>query len=53
VAVNDYSAALAADQPNRFGFFASLSQPDVEGSLLDARRAFDDLRAEGWCCCPM
>jgi 6-methylsalicylate decarboxylase len=47
VAVNDYSAALVADQPNRFGFFASLPLPDVDGSLLEARRALDDLRADG------
>jgi predicted TIM-barrel fold metal-dependent hydrolase len=47
VAVNDYAAELAADQPKRFGFFASLPLPDVEGALIEARRALDDLRADG------
>ena len=45
--VNDYSAALVADQPDRFGFFASLPLPDVDGALAEAQRAFDDLHADG------
>jgi len=45
--VNDYSAALVADRPDRFGFFAILPLPDVDGALAEARRAFDDLHADG------
>lgn len=45
--VNDYSAALVADRPDRFGFFASLPLPDVDGALAEVGRAFDDLHADG------
>jgi 6-methylsalicylate decarboxylase len=46
-AVNDAGAALARAHPTRFGYFATLPMPDVEASLAELRRAFDDLGADG------
>ena len=45
--VNDESAELVADRPDRFGLFASVPLPDVEGSLLEIAHAYDDLGADG------
>ncbi|MEV5832107.1 amidohydrolase family protein [Nocardia sp. NPDC052112] len=45
--VNDDSAELTKDRPDRFGFFASLPLPDVEGALAEAAYALDELHADG------
>ncbi|GAA1149915.1 MULTISPECIES: amidohydrolase family protein [Streptomyces violaceusniger group] len=45
--VNDFAAEVGADHPTRFGHFATLPLPDVEGSLVEADRAFDVLGADG------
>ena len=45
--VNDYSAALAAAQPDRFGFFATLPMPHVDIAVAETVRALDDLNADG------
>jgi predicted TIM-barrel fold metal-dependent hydrolase len=45
--VNEFSAQVAADHPGRFGFFATLPLPDVEGALEEVRYAFDGLGASG------
>jgi predicted TIM-barrel fold metal-dependent hydrolase len=45
--VNDYTAELAATQPDRFGFFATVPMPHVDLAAAEAARALDDLKADG------
>lgn len=45
--VNEDAARVAADHPGRFGFFASLPLPDVDGALAEIAHAFDELGADG------
>ena len=45
--VNDYAAQMVADHPGRFGFFATLPLPDVDGALAELERASDTLDADG------
>ena len=45
--VNEFSAELVHRRPERFGFFASLSLPDVEGAIAEARYALTELKADG------
>lgn len=45
--VNEYSAEVVAARPERFGFVATLTLPDVEGALAEARYGLDTLHADG------
>jgi predicted TIM-barrel fold metal-dependent hydrolase len=45
--VNDYAAQVVADHEGRFGFFATVPLPDVDGAIDEASRALDDLGADG------
>lgn len=45
--VNEDAAAVVRDHPGRFGFFASLPLPDVDGALAELAHALDHLGADG------
>lgn len=45
--VNEYAAQVCADHPGHFGFFATLTLPDVDGAIEEAAYALDRLRADG------
>lgn len=45
--VNEYAAKVVSDRPGRFGFYATLTLPDVDGAVAEASYAFDTLKADG------
>ncbi|WP_144140783.1 amidohydrolase family protein [Paraburkholderia sp. BCC1884] len=45
--VNEQGAQAMRDYPERFGLFASLPLPDVDGALLELEHVFDVLKADG------
>lgn len=45
--VNEFAASVVQKHPSRFGFFATLTLPDVEGAIAEARYALDVLKADG------
>jgi aminocarboxymuconate-semialdehyde decarboxylase len=45
--VNEYAAGLMQNRPDRFGNFATLPLPDIDGTLQEIANAFDLLNADG------
>jgi predicted TIM-barrel fold metal-dependent hydrolase len=45
--LNDYGATMVRDYRGRFGLFACIAPPDVEGSLKEIEYGFDTLHTDG------
>jgi predicted TIM-barrel fold metal-dependent hydrolase len=45
--INDFTAALVAQLPERFGFFATVPMPHLNESVAEVIRALDKLNADG------
>lgn len=45
--VNEFCAEVVDKHPGRFGFFATLTLPDVEGAIEQAEHALTTLKADG------
>jgi predicted TIM-barrel fold metal-dependent hydrolase len=45
--LNEYAADLHRQHPRRFGFFATLTLPEVDGALKELAYAYDHLEADG------
>src|SRR5205814_1265727 len=46
-ACNEFQAGMVRDHPDRFGAFAVLPLPDVDGALAEVAYALDELRMDG------
>ncbi|TGB03425.1 amidohydrolase family protein, partial [Streptomyces palmae] len=45
--VNEYTAEVVKDRPDRFGHLAALPLPDLDAALAEAAHALDELNADG------
>lgn len=45
--VNEHAAAIVESDPRQWGFFATLTLPDVDGAIAEATYALDTLKADG------
>ena len=45
--INDFSAGVVAERPERFGFFATVPMPHLNESVAETVRALDELHADG------
>jgi 6-methylsalicylate decarboxylase len=45
--INEYVAQVVANHPDRFGNFATLPLPDIDGAIAEIDYALGDLRADG------
>ena len=45
--VNEQGAAVVGEHPDRFGLFAALPLPDIDGAVREAAYALDELGADG------
>jgi 6-methylsalicylate decarboxylase len=45
--VNEHAAEIVENQPDQFGFFATLTLPDVDGAIAEATHALEVLHADG------